>query len=148
MDKISKERRSLNMSKIRSKDSVPEIKIRKALWRMGYRYRLHYKKLPGKPDIVIVKHKIAILVHGCFWHRHKNCIEASRPKTNSDYWESKINKNIERDKKNRREITKLGWKVIIIWECNVNNDIDKNIIMLKKIINFRHQHSPLVCRAE
>jgi DNA mismatch endonuclease (patch repair protein) len=93
MDTITKERRSLNMSKIRSKDTLPELLIRKALWHMGYRYRLHYKKLPSKPDIVIVKQKIVIFVHGCFWHRHKNCIEASRPKTNSEYWETKINKN-------------------------------------------------------
>ena len=102
---------------------------------MGYRYRLHYKKLPSKPDIVIVKQKIVIFVHGCFWYRHKNCIEASRPKTNSEYWEAKINKNIERDKKYKKEIERLGWKVIIIWECNVKDDIEKNIVMLRKLLN-------------
>jgi DNA mismatch endonuclease (patch repair protein) len=134
MDHLSKEKRSLNMSKIRSKDTLPEIRIRKALWRMGYRYRLYYKLLPGKPDIVITKQKIVIFVHGCFWHRHKNCIEASRPKTNSDYWETKINKNIERDKKHQREIKKLGWKIIIIWECIVKKDIEENIKLLEKIL--------------
>jgi len=134
MDSITKERRSLNMSKIRSKDTLPELLIRKALWRMGYRYRLHYKKLPSKPDIVIVKHRIVIFVHGCFWHRHKNCIEASRPKTNSEYWETKINKNVERDKRHKKEIEKNGWKTIIIWECKVNTDIEKNIVLLKKLL--------------
>jgi len=135
MDTITKEQRSLNMSRIRSKNTLPELLIRKALWRMGYRYRLHYKKLPGKPDIVIVKQRIVFFIHGCFWHRHKNCIEASRPKTNSEYWEAKINKNIERDKTHKREIEQLGWKVIIIWECKVKHHIENNIIMLKKIID-------------
>jgi DNA mismatch endonuclease (patch repair protein) len=125
MDRLSKEERSINMSKIRSKNTLPEITIRKALWRMGYRYRLHYKQLPGKPDIVITKQKIVIFVHGCFWHRHENCIEASRPKTNSDYWEAKITKNIERDKEYQAEIEKLGWKVIIVWECMIKRILRK-----------------------
>jgi len=134
MDRLSKEERSLNMSKIKSKDTLPEIRLRKALWRIGYRYRLHYKSLPGKPDIVIPKYKIVIFVHGCFWHRHKNCIEASRPKTNSEYWETKINKNIERDKKHQKEIKKTGYKIIIIWECMVKKDIEENIKLLEKLL--------------
>ena len=134
MDKLDKDRRSWNMSRIPSKNTKPELKIRKALWHMGYRYRLHYKKLPGKPDIVFVKDKIAIFVHGCFWHRHKNCIEASRPKSNSEYWEIKINKNIERDKKYIKEIKKLGWKVIVIWECFIHNEMENNILFLNKLI--------------
>jgi len=135
MDHLSKEERSLNMSKIRSKDTLPEILVRKALWRMGYRFRLHYKKLPGKPDIVIVKDKIAIFVHGCFWHRHRNCIEASRPKTNSDYWEVKIAKNVKRDKKHKMEITKLGWKIIVIWECMIKKEVEENIELLMNYFN-------------
>ena len=134
MDKLTKERRSWNMSRIRSNNTLPEIYIRKALWQMGYRYRLHYKLLPGKPDIVITKQKIVVFVHGCFWHRHENCIEASRPKTNSEYWETKINKNMERDKRNQNEIKKLGWKIIIIWECMVKNDTEKNIKLLEKLL--------------
>lgn len=134
MDSITKEARSLNMSKIRSKNTLPELLVRKALWQMGYRYRLHYKKLPGKPDIVMVKCKTAIFVHGCFWHRHKNCIEASRPKTNSEYWETKISKNVERDKKHKKEIEKIGWKVIVIWECDIKNSIEKNIALLNKLL--------------
>lgn len=122
------------MSKIKSKDTLPEIRIRKALWKMGHRYRLHSKHLPGKPDIVIAKYGIVIFVHGCFWHRHKNCIEASQPKTNSEYWETKISRNVERDKRNKKEIKKLGWKVIVIWECSIRNDVEKNIIMLNKLL--------------
>jgi DNA mismatch endonuclease (patch repair protein) len=135
MDHLSKKERSINMSKIRSKNTLPEIRIRKALWKLGYRYRLHYKKLPGKPDIVIVREKIAIFVHGCFWHRHKNCIEASIPKSNSEYWETKINKNIERDKRNQKIIKKMGWKIVVIWECKITKDIEKNILMIKKKLN-------------
>jgi DNA mismatch endonuclease (patch repair protein) len=135
MDRLTKEQRSVNMSKIRSKDTLPEIRIRKALWRMGYRYRLHYKQLPGKPDIVITKQKIVIFVHGCFWHRHENCIEASRPKTNSAYWETKINKNIERDKKHQEGIKQMGYKIFIIWECEVKKNIEENIKLLDKLLN-------------
>jgi len=132
MDKLTKAERSRNMSNIKSKNTLPEILIRKTLWCMGYRYRLHYKLLPGKPDIVIKRYKIAIFVHGCFWHRHRNCIEASRPKTNSEYWEKKINNNIERDKKNKKIIKKLGWNVIIIWECNIKKDLEENKSLLRK----------------
>jgi DNA mismatch endonuclease (patch repair protein) len=136
MDHLTKEERSVNMSKIRSKDTLPEIRIRKALWRMGCRYRLHYKLLPGKPDIVITKQKTVVFIHGCFWHRHKNCIEASRPKTNSEYWETKINKNIERDKKHQAEIKQLGYRVFIIWECEVKKNIAENIQLLEKLLKL------------
>jgi DNA mismatch endonuclease (patch repair protein) len=138
MDHLTKEERSANMGKIRSKDTLPEMRVRKALWRMGYRYRLYYKSLPGKPDIVITKQKIVIFVHGCFWHRHENCIEASRPKTNSEYWETKINKNIERDKKHQEEIKQLGYKVFIIWECEVKEDTEKNIKLLEKLLRKKN----------
>jgi DNA mismatch endonuclease (patch repair protein) len=134
MDKLTKERRSWNMSKIRSKNTLPEILVRKALWKIGYRYRLHYKLLPGKPDIVITKQKIVVFVHGCFWHRHENCIEASRPKTNSEYWETKIQKTIERDKKHQEEIKLLGYKVFIIWECEVNKNTEENIKLLENML--------------
>lgn len=87
------------MSKIKSKDTKPELKVRKVLYKLGYRFRLHCKDLPGKPDIVLPKYRTAIFVNGCFWHRHENCIEASRPKGNSEYWENKLNKNVERDLK-------------------------------------------------
>jgi len=135
MDSLTQERRSWNMRQIRSKDTKPEILIRKALWRMGYRFRIHYKKLPGKPDVVIIKHKLAIFIHGCFWHRHDGCIEASKPKTNSEYWENKISKTMERDKEHNAEIIQLGWRVIIIWECEIRNDVSENKKLLQRVIN-------------
>lgn len=127
MDKITKERRSWNMSKIKSKDTKPELKVRKILYKLGYRFRLHRKDLPGRPDIVLPKYKIAIFVNGCFWHRHNNCIEASRPKTNSEFWENKITKNIERDLKKHELLRMANWKVVVFWECELeskNNNIE------------------------
>jgi len=95
-DKIDKHRRSANMSKIRSKDTQPELKVRRILHKLGYRFRLHRKELPGRPDIVLPKHKTVIFVNGCFWHRHPNCREASRPKSNSEYWETKLASIVKR----------------------------------------------------
>lgn len=125
MDKISPERRSWNMSRIRSKDTAPEIRVRSALHRAGYRFRLHVKDLPEKPDIVLPKYKTVILVHGCFWHRHKGCPEASVPSTNQEYWKKKFQRNVERDKQDQAELKKLGWKVIVIWECETIDEHDK-----------------------
>jgi len=118
-DKLDKKARSLNMSKIKSKDTLPEILVRKKLHSLGFRFRLHKKELPGKPDIVLPKYQTVIFINGCFWHRHENCIEASKPKTNSDYWENKINNNIERDKKNYILLEQNGWNVVILWECEI-----------------------------
>lgn len=113
MDKITKERRSWNMSRIKSKDTKPELKVRKILYKLGYRFRLHRKDLPGKPDIVLPKYRTAMFVNGCFWHRHDNCIEASRPKSNSEFWENKLNKNVERDLKKYQLLREDNWKVIV-----------------------------------
>lgn len=123
------------MSNIRSKNTKPELLVRKALWKMGYRYRIHYKELPGNPDIALTKLKTVIFIHGCFWHRHENCINASRPKTNSEYWENKITKNIERDEKHQNQLKKIGWKVIVIWECELTSDQIKNMKLLEKLLN-------------
>lgn len=108
------------MSKIRSKDTAPEKYLRIALWHAGIRYRKNYKELPGKPDIYIPKYKTAIFMHGCFWHQHHGCIDASKPKTNSAFWSEKLRKNCERDTKNRTELTEMSIQVIIVWECTVN----------------------------
>ena len=117
MHKVS-EQRSRNMSAIKSKNTKPEIAVRKLLHSMGYRFRLHRKDLPGSPDIVLPKYKTVIFVHGCFWHRHENCKYASTPKTRSEFWESKFGGNIKRDKINQTNLIKLGWKIIIVWECD------------------------------
>ena len=113
------EQRSRNMSAIKSKNTKPEIKVRKILHSMGYRFRLHRKDLPGSPDIVLPKYKTVIFVHGCFWHRHENCKYASTPKTRAEFWESKFAGNIKRDKINQTNLVKLGWKILIVWECDL-----------------------------
>ena len=113
--------RSKNMSAIKSKNTKPEVEVRKLLHSMGFRFRLHKKDLPGSPDIVLPKYKTVIFVHGCFWHRHQNCKYASNPKTRVDFWNKKFNDNIERDIKNQDELKSLGWKSKIIWECEIRN---------------------------
>lgn len=109
------------MSRIRSKDTGPEKVVRSLLHRMGYRFRLYRKDLPGKPDIVLPKFKIVILVHGCFWHRHKGCKRCTTPSTNKEYWLPKLQRNINKDLENRRQLRKLGWKPVIVWECEIKN---------------------------
>jgi len=120
-DSLTKEKRSWNMSRIRSKDTKPEMYVRSLLHHMGYRFRLHQKGLPGRPDIVLPKYKTIIFVHGCFWHRHKNCKYAYTPKSKIEFWLKKFQGNIERDKKHEEELKKLGWKKIVVWECQIKN---------------------------
>lgn len=120
-DVHTKKQRSYNMSRIRSKNTKPELIVRSWLHKQGYRFRLHDKTLPGKPDIVLKKYKTVIFVNGCFWHGHKNCKYYVVPKTRTKWWLEKINGNIARDKKYQRELKKLGWKVINIWECRIQN---------------------------
>ena len=118
-DSISKKHRSWNMSRIKSKDTSSEKIVRSLLHSMGYRFRLHKKDLPGKPDIVLPKYKTVIEVRGCFWHRHEGCKEATTPKTNTGFWQDKFRKNVERDRINKEKLAKLNWKVIVIWECEI-----------------------------
>lgn len=121
MDRLTKKRRSWNMSRIRSRDTKPELIVRSLLHRMGYRFRLHRKDLPGKPDIVLPKYRTVVFVHGCFWHRHKGCKYAYTPKSRIDFWQEKFHENIERDKKRQIELKRLGWKIIVIWECEIHD---------------------------
>lgn len=118
-DVHTKKQRSYNMSQIRSKNTKPELIVRSWLHKQGYRFRLHDKTLPGKPDIVLKKYKTVIFVHGCFWHGHKNCKYYVVPKTRTKWWLDKINGNIARDKKAQRDLKKLGWKVVNIWQCKI-----------------------------
>ena len=115
------EQRSRNMSAIKSKNTKPEIKVRKVLHSMGYRFRLHSKDLPGSPDIVLPKYKTVIFVHGCFWHRHENCKYASTPKTRKEFWNKKFKENIKRDLEIQDKIKNLGWRSVVIWECETKN---------------------------
>ena len=118
-DVHSKKQRSYNMSRIRSTNTKPEMLVRRFLHARGYRYRLHDKKLPGKPDIVLPKHRTLIFVHGCFWHGHDNCRYYVVPKTRTDWWLNKINTNKANDDKAIKALKKDGWKIITVWECDL-----------------------------
>ncbi len=118
-DIYSKEKRSQIMRKIKGKNTKPEIKVRKWLHQKGFRFRLHRQDLPGKPDIVLPKYKTVIFINGCFWHQHQGCQKASTPKTNQEWWKEKFKENTERDQRNQDKLTEMGWKVIVIWECEI-----------------------------
>lgn len=120
-DNLTKEQRKRNMTAIKSRHTKPEMIVRSLLHRLGFRFRLHYQKLPGKPDIVLPKHKKIILVHGCFWHMH-DCKRGNvTPKTNIEYWQNKRFRNVERDKENLSLYKSSGWKTLTIWECEVKD---------------------------
>lgn len=116
-----KEIRSRIMRSVRRENTKPEVRVRKILHSLGYRFRLHVKYLPGSPDIVLPKYRLVIFVHGCFWHRHAGCRYASTPSTRTEYWLPKFKKNIERDMRLEQELVDLGWRVSIIWECETKN---------------------------
>lgn len=128
MDKHSKEVRSYNMSQIRSTNSKPEIIVRKYLFSKGMRYRKNVKTLPGKPDIVLPKYKTIVFVNGCFWHGHKNCKYFVMPKSNIEFWNEKISKNISRDEEIRQKLSAAGWNVIVVWECELKKDKRENTL--------------------
>ena len=109
------------MSRIRSKDTTPERIVRSFLHRNGFRFRIHVKDLPGKPDIVLPKYKTVIEVRGCFWHRHEGCKDATTPSTNIEFWQRKFAENVVRDRRTEQELNTLGWNVIVIWECEINS---------------------------
>ena len=130
MDSLSPGHRSWNMSRIKNRDTKPELIVRSLLHRRGYRFRLHRKDLPGSPDIVLPKYKTVIFVHGCFWHRHKGCRYAYNPKSRVDFWQDKFKKNVQRDRKVQAVLIQLGWQVHVIWECET-----KKTEVLEKILD-------------
>lgn len=119
MDKLSPERRSWNMSQIKGKDTKPEILVRSLVHRMGYRFRLHRKDLPGRPDLVFPGRRKVIFVHGCFWHQHPGCKYATRPSTRADFWAQKLDGNRDRDKAVQHQLLQQGWGVLVVWECEI-----------------------------
>jgi len=121
MDRLTKEQRSWNMSRIRGKDTSPERAVRSMLHRLGYRFRLHSRSLPGRPDLVLPKYGTVVLVHGCFWHRHARCPLAFTPKTREQFWSEKFDANIARDRRVVRALRSLGWRVLVVWECEVRD---------------------------
>jgi len=124
MDKVTAARRSVNMSRIRSRDTKPEMVVRRLLHAAGYRYRLHAKDLPGKPDVVFRARRKAIMIHGCFWHQHEEvkCLDGRRPKSNTAYWNDKLQKNVERDLRHVSQLETSGWKVLVVWECEMKSE--------------------------
>lgn len=128
--------RSYNMSQIKGKDTKPEILVRKFLFSNGFRYRLYDKKLPGKPDIVLPKFKTVILIHGCFWHGHKNCKYFVTPKTRTEWWLDKIENTKHRDNVNKLRLVKMGWNVITVWECEIKTNSEKKLIKIIDLIKF------------
>lgn len=135
-DTFTVRERSWIMSRVRGKDTSPERAVRSMIHRMGYRFRLHRKNLPGKPDIVLPRHRCVVFVHGCFWHRHKGCKRASTPQSNVAYWEKKFRRNVERDRQRRHDLRKLGWRVVVVWECELR-DPDKLAVRLLREIPGR-----------
>ena len=121
MDTISAEHRKWNMSRIRAKDTKPERSVRSLLHRMGFRFRLHRKDLPGSPDIVLPGRKTVVLVNGCYWHRHPGCRYAYTPKSNREFWQSKFDENVERDRLQNAQLNHLGWRIVIVWECETKD---------------------------
>lgn len=133
-DVHTKEQRSFNMSRIRSKDTKPEIIVRSLVHRMGYRFRLHRKDLPGKPDLVLPRHDKVIFVHGCFWHMHRCRQGRVFPKTNAEFWQEKRTGNAERDRRNIRKLRHDGWQVLVIWECWIRDPKEKIIPRLEAFL--------------
>lgn len=120
-DRLSPVERSTLMAKVKGSGTKPEEKVRKALFREGFRYRKNVARLPGKPDIVLTKYKAVVLVHGCFWHQHENCPESTLPQTRQEYWTPKLRKNAERDRWNAERLKQIGWRVFIVWECELRS---------------------------
>lgn len=120
MDVHTPEQRSFNMSKIRGKDTRPEMLVRRWLWANGYRYRLHRKDLPGRPDIVLSKYRAVIFVHGCFWHRH-GCKYTTFPGSRQEFWQAKFKGNVQRDKDSQTKLVSQGWRILVLWECEIKN---------------------------
>ena len=136
-DRLSTERRSENMRRIRDKNTTPEMAVRKMLHSLGYRYRLHVKELPGKPDLVFPSRRCILMVHGCFWHGHKGCRESRMPQSNQDYWVAKLEKNYARDRVHLRALRRLGWRVMVVWECQTENQSK----IEPRLIRFLERHS-------
>lgn len=146
MDSLSEERRSWNMSRIRGKNTSPEVAVRSLLHHLGYRFRIHVSDLPGTPDIVLPRYRTIVFVHGCFWHRHAGCRKAYTPKSRSEFWTKKFQDNIARDRHVSRALRKLGWHILTVWECEL---IDTQLLVQRIECKLGSRRSTLregVCR--
>nr|WP_268989423.1 DNA mismatch endonuclease Vsr [Methanosarcina barkeri] len=139
----SREKRSKIMSKIRGKETKPEILVRKFLFSEGFRYRINDERYPGKPDIVLPKYNTVVFIHGCFWHGHEGCKASKLPKTNSEFWEKKISDNVTRDRKNIKILISDGWNVIIVWQCEIKSKSKREErlkLLVKQIKNSKKEN--------
>jgi DNA mismatch endonuclease, patch repair protein len=134
-DIYSGKKRSDIMSTVRSRDTRPEMVVRKRLHARGFRFRLHRSDLPGSPDLVLPRYRAAVFVHGCFWHRHPGCRRATLPSTRSEWWQSKLSKNVERDKKAIARLRDMGWNVHVLWECEIRRDVEALVRALASRLN-------------
>lgn len=137
MDRITGKHRSWNMSRIRNKNTKPEIRVRKKLHKLGYRFRLHRDDLPGCPDIVLPRHNTVIFVHGCYWHRHPGCKYSYTPKSRIEFWTRKFKENVKRDQQHQDKLSKLGWRVGVIWECESKDDQQLEVL-IQDILSGNH----------
>ncbi len=152
-EEAKRKQRSWNMSRVRSKDTGVEKRVRSWLWREGFRFRKNVKQLPGCPDIVLPKYKAIIDVRGCFWHRHPNCPIATMPKSNSAFWWKKFNRNVNRDLETEKALAALGWRVIVVWECELENDVCAATFerLRDALLNYDDdtaRYEPVLCVAE
>jgi DNA mismatch endonuclease (patch repair protein) len=138
MDRLTAERRSWNMSRIKGRDTAPEKRVRSLLHRLGFRFSLRRKDLPGRPDIVLPGRNVAVFVHGCFWHRHRGCSNSVLPKTRAGFWLAKLDGNVARDTRNAAALKDLGWKVLTIWECEVGNEARLSKKLLRSMARERN----------
>lgn len=129
-DSISPKARSRVMSRVPSRNTRPELYVRHKVWAEGFRYRLHVKKLPGNPDLVLTKYRLAVFIHGCFWHQH-GCPNSKRPSSNQEYWNRKLDGNMTRDTRNRMRLESLGWTVVTIWECGLKREVENLLLRLR-----------------
>ncbi len=136
MDRITWEKRSWNMSRIKGRNTKPEILLRKLLYARGIRYRLHKKDLPGRPDLVLSKFRAVIFVHGCFWHLHEGCRNSKIPATRKEFWKKKLERNRDRDEANRQKLLELGWRVLTVWECSLHACRHDPIPLIDQIIEW------------
>lgn len=140
MDVFSSEKRSWIMRQVRGRDTKPEILVRSIVHRLGYRFRLHRKDLPGCPDIVLPRHKKVIFVHGCFWHGHPQCKRSVRPTTNTDFWDKKLDLNIQRDERFQQELKEMGWGVLVVWQCETR-DPENLIRKLERFLSDENEQN-------
>jgi DNA mismatch endonuclease (patch repair protein) len=137
MDVFSRKRRSEIMASVKHFDTLPEMTVRRTLHRLGYRFRLHRKDLPGRPDVVLPKWRVAVFIHGCFWHRHRNCPRASTPKSRVDYWNAKFERNVRRDRAAVAALKKAGWRVVVVWGCETRDEAKLGKRLLREISGGR-----------